>query len=681
MKCPKCLADNPPDSRFCRKCAAPLPVEEELAMSQTKTLRMPASELERGTIFAQRYEVIEELGKGGMGRVYKVFDKKIKEVVALKLLRPEISSDQSTIERFNNELRLARKISHRHVCRVFDLGEENTSHFITMEYVPGEDLKRFIKRSGQLTAGKALTIAEQVCEGLAEAHHLGIIHRDLKPQNIMIDSEGNTRIMDFGIARFLEGDGLTTQGVMVGTPDYMAPEQAELEEVDQRSDIYALGIILFEMVTGRVPFEGKTPLSIAMKHKNQPPPDPRNFNAQVTEELSQVILRCLEKERNQRYQSVEELLADLKDIKEGMPATKKIIPRLKSQTSDEITVTLKKKKFLIPALIVLAIIAVFVIWRIIPHGQMENTSQIETESVKPPSPPEIETGRAKAMAQRKEGQGSQPIEIPPTIKSIMPSDLEKIIDPSKFSGEMQWLGSALSMLSPEAMKQLDEENLKKFEKFLANLKEKLPEQGSYRSTIDQVRDKLKEGKKLQDAGKQAEAELSYQESQSQMRLLMDSVRQKERADRAKENMEQAKIYATQRINTAHNLLFRVAEEQVKTAAESYEEGDFAGARTLYGVLEKIFTYSVQETDEAQSVDMINNYVAGLRTEVNIAGIPASASWFYDRAREEEEQAKSLAAKGEYEAAAGTYIQAAFLYEKVQEEVAQNRHTQGRRFPF
>ena len=182
MKCPKCLSDNPPDSRYCRKCAAPLPTEEDLSVSVTKTLQLPASELERGTIFAQRYEIIEELGKGGMGRVYKVFDKKIKDVVALKLIRPEISTDENTIARFNNELRLARKISHRHVCRMYDLGEEGLSRFITMEYVPGEDLKRFIKRSGGLTVGKTVSIARQVCEGLAEAHHLGVIHRDLKPE-------------------------------------------------------------------------------------------------------------------------------------------------------------------------------------------------------------------------------------------------------------------------------------------------------------------------------------------------------------------------------------------------------------------------------------------------------------------------------------------------------------------
>lgn len=663
MKCPECLADNPPDSKFCRKCATPLPVEEDLALAQTKTLQMPATMLDRGTTFAERYEIIEELGRGGMGRVYKVFDKKIKEVIALKLIRPEISADESTIERFNNELRLARKISHRHVCTMFDIGEEGPSHFITMEYVPGEDLKRFIKRSGQLTVGKAVSIASQICEGLVEAHRLGIVHRDLKPQNIMIDENGNTRIMDFGIARFLEGEGMTTQGVMIGTPDYMAPEQAELEGVDQRSDIYALGIILFEMVTGRVPFEGKTPLSVAMKHKNQVPPNPTDLNAQVTLDLSRVILRCLEKEKSQRYQNAEDLLADLKNIEDGLPTTQKITPKAKPQPSDEITVTFNKKKFLIPALIVLAILAAFVISQVISSKRTETTSQETSGMVTPPAPPEI-SAESKDLASRK---------TVPSFRNLIPEDIEKVIDPSRFSGEIQWLGRALSMISPEAMKQIDEEELKGFEKFLVTIREKLPEEGSYRSAIDQVRSKLKEGKKLQDAGKQKEAEESYLDSQSQMRTLLESVRQKERADRAKDSMEQARVYANQRISTEEdNLLFSVAEEQVKIAADSYEKGDFAGARTLYGVLEKIFTYSVQKSDAAGGVEILKNYVAGLRTEVNIAGIPASASWFYDRAREEEERAKMLSEKKEYAAAAETCIQAAFLYQKVQEELTKNR---------
>ena len=166
MICPNCQAENPEDSNFCRKCATPfILTEDKLSISQTKTLLAPIKELERGSTFAERYEVVEELGKGGMGRVYKVFDNKIKEIVALKLIKPEIDSDAKMIDRFRNEIKLARKISHRNVCRMYDLGEEGETHFITMEYVPGENLKSFIRRSEKLTIGKAISIATQASEG------------------------------------------------------------------------------------------------------------------------------------------------------------------------------------------------------------------------------------------------------------------------------------------------------------------------------------------------------------------------------------------------------------------------------------------------------------------------------------------------------------------------------------
>ena len=357
MKCPKCDFENPDDTRFCGKCGTQLPSSEEISVSGTKTFQAPRKELTVGGTFAGRYQVIEELGKGGMGRVYKVFDKEIKDKVALKLLNPEIASDKQTIERFRNELKLARKISHRNVCRMFDLSKEGGTHFITMEYVSGEDLKSSIRRVGPLSAGKAIFIAGQICQGLSEAHRLGVVHRDLKPQNIMIDRDGNARIMDFGIARSLKAKGITDAGVMIGTPEYMSVEQVEGKKVDQRSDIYSLGVILYEMVTGRVPFEGDTPLTIAVKHKSEAPPDPRKINAQVPEDLSRVILRCMEKDRENRYQGADELLSELGKIEKGLPNTERVLPKTKPSTSREITVTFSLRKLLIPALIVVAIIA------------------------------------------------------------------------------------------------------------------------------------------------------------------------------------------------------------------------------------------------------------------------------------------------------------------------------------
>lgn len=371
MKCPKCHFENPPAANFCSKCATQIASSEEVSIPHTKTLETPVQELTRGTTFAERYEFIEELGTGGMGRVCKVFDKKINEDVAIKILRPEISKDEKTIERFGNELKFTRKIVHKNVCRMYDLNEEKGTQYITMEYVPGEDLKSTVVRVGQLSVGKAVSVAKQVCEGLIEAHKLGVVHRDLKPQNIMIDKEGNVRIMDFGIARSLKTKGITAAGIMIGTPEYMSPEQAEMKETDQRSDIYSLGVILYEMVTGRLPFEGDSPLSIAMKHKSEKPSDPRRFNTQISPELGRVILRCMEKDKEKRYQRAEELYSELDNLEKGLPTRERVVPKRKPITSREITVQFSLKKLLIPALVVIAVaIIAVIIWRLVPQERV-----------------------------------------------------------------------------------------------------------------------------------------------------------------------------------------------------------------------------------------------------------------------------------------------------------------------
>ena len=322
-KCPSCRKDVSDDTSFCNFCGAVLVSPGEIWNDSTQTLQLPVLTLKRGEIFAGRYETIENLGQGGMGRVFRVVDLHMDEEVTLKILKPEIAVNQKTIERFKTEMKLARKISQKNVCKMYDFGQNEDLFYLTMEYVPGQNLRGLIRQTGQLAVRTAISLAKQVCEGLAEAHRLGIVHRDLKPSNIMIDREGCVRIMDFGIARSVETQGLTDTGVIIGTPDYMSPEQTEDATIDLRADIYALGVILYEMVAGRLPFEGETALKVAEKQKTENPLSVRTINPRIPVNLDRIIMKCLEKAKDKRFHTAEELYIELDKLEKDIPSTKK----------------------------------------------------------------------------------------------------------------------------------------------------------------------------------------------------------------------------------------------------------------------------------------------------------------------------------------------------------------------
>jgi hypothetical protein len=255
---------------------------------------------------SQRYELLAEAGHGSMGNVYKARDRETGETVALKLLKPEIASDQTMMERFKKELLFARKITHKNVCRVHDFNRIGGIAYTSMEFVEGESLRSVLNRFGGLPQRKALDLAQQMCSALQEAHAQGIVHRDLKPENVMIDSQGNVKIMDFGIARSMDAMTRLT-GSMVGTPAYMAPEQVAGKPVDFRTDIYALGLILYEMFTGQPAFHAENAVAVALKQMREAAKPPRNIDASIPPGIERAIMKCLEKDPARRFQSVAQL--------------------------------------------------------------------------------------------------------------------------------------------------------------------------------------------------------------------------------------------------------------------------------------------------------------------------------------------------------------------------------------
>jgi len=258
----------------------------------------------------RRYSVLEELGRGGMGIVYRVHDNETDDFVAVKVLRPDLAVDEQMIARFKTELKVSWKVNHRSVCRLHDINRFEDLTFISMEYIKGETLRRTLDRLGALNVRKGAEVIRQVCDGLREAHRQGIFHRDLKPENIMLDETGNVKLMDFGIAR-LTSITNTKSGSLLGTPAYMSPEQAQGKLVDARSDIYSLGLVMYEVFTGSAAFGGDTPIAVALKQIHERPRDPRSLDPLLPEILESVILRCLEKDPAQRFQSLDEVIAAL----------------------------------------------------------------------------------------------------------------------------------------------------------------------------------------------------------------------------------------------------------------------------------------------------------------------------------------------------------------------------------
>src|SRR5262249_12308099 len=341
MDCPHCQTSNPPAAARCAKCDTPLPVpggvatltetppdlhgatvveqkptpqatpDQTIVDKAPSTKKVPTgwsapvqqpadmiaaslASLRPGSVLGNRYEILRELGQGGMGAVYQARDRELDRMVAMKVIRPELASRPDILQRFKQELILARKVTHRNVIRIFDLGEAGGIKFITMEFIEGQDLKTLVAEKERLSLAETVSILEQVCLALEAAHAEGVVHRDLKPQNIMVDKQGKVSVMDFGIARSIEFGGMTQTGALIGTPEYMSPEQVLGDKVDARSDLFTLGIIFYELLTGGSPYKADTVMGTMIKRTKERARPAAQLNPQVPQFVSDVVAKCLE---------------------------------------------------------------------------------------------------------------------------------------------------------------------------------------------------------------------------------------------------------------------------------------------------------------------------------------------------------------------------------------------------
>jgi serine/threonine protein kinase/tetratricopeptide (TPR) repeat protein len=269
--------------------------------------------LESGQVMAGRYEILQLLGEGGMGAVYKARDRELDRFVALKLIRRELSSNPAIVARFKQELLLSHQVTHKNVIRIYDLGDSDGIKFITMEFVEGEDLRSLILEKKKFPPAEAVEIIQQVCRALEAAHGVGVIHRDLKPQNVMRDKNGRILVMDFGMARTLEGDGMTQSGALVGTMEYMSPEQALAKDLDQRSDLFAVGLIFYELLTGRMPYKSESVVASLIKRNQERAIPVTEHDETIPLPLSNIVSKCLERDPALRYQTASEMLQSLDD--------------------------------------------------------------------------------------------------------------------------------------------------------------------------------------------------------------------------------------------------------------------------------------------------------------------------------------------------------------------------------
>ncbi|TET67430.1 MAG: serine/threonine protein kinase, partial [Candidatus Aminicenantes bacterium] len=353
IKCPKCQFDNPDDSKFCKECGTQIIPSEEIPV--TKTFITPSKGLDEGSTIIGKYRIIEKLGEGGMGVVYKAEDQRLKRTVGLKFMPPEFIRDPEAKQRFVREAQAAAALVHPNICTIHEIDEEEGKSFIAMEYIEGQSIREKIKK-GPLNLTETLDIAIQAAQGLEEAHKKGIIHRDIKSANIMVTETGLAKIMDFGLAKVKGASLITKEATTMGTVAYMSPEQARGEELDERTDIWSLGVILYEMISGNLPFRGANDQSIVFSILNEDPAPVKELEKGIPVELEKIMRRALSKHMTKRFSSASEMVVTLQELKAKL---------IEGETLTTIQMIFRKprKRLLIGGIIgIVTVAVVFLTW-------------------------------------------------------------------------------------------------------------------------------------------------------------------------------------------------------------------------------------------------------------------------------------------------------------------------------
>jgi hypothetical protein len=431
-------------------------------------------------------------------------------------------------------------------------------------------------------------------------------------------------------------------------------------------DIYALGAILFEMVTGRVPFEGQTPLSIVLKHRSEPPADPQTINAQISAGLSRIILTCLAKRREDRFASAAEVVEELAAIEQGLPATRQMTARVKPATGRtrpvtdrEITVKFKVRKLLVPALIIAVVAAAGLIWRS-ARGVVDKASNAirRTFGVRPDEGPGRDRGpvviRGAEPTSTKSGQ-----EAPP------PAPSQPAAEPGR--GTAAAIMGYLTPFMKDPSKFMNEKDALDFERALTEIKQKYPkESAALGQWIDNIQIRINEGKKQKEAGNLEASKRSYDRGESEMRKLLAQVSERERAEAAFQELAETKRKTARSAGSRPNLLAWIALEKEKDASDAFAKNDFSGARILCGILTRVHLLSPKAVDEEQGLDALQDLTSGLRKDAEASGAPAKQAWLFERAVTEQANARQMAADGLIPQAAEQYILASFLFEKAKD---------------